>query len=103
MLIKLNSPLLKLFPKWVDAFTIGQTIYCRGSNPSPRLLAHEAKHCEQYKEHGIIGFLFLYLLHFIREFLKCGRLHKAYLNIPFEIEARLAEKETNNVVQKEQA
>lgn len=97
-MIKLNSHLLKLFPEWVDAFTIGQTIYCRDDTPSPRLLAHEAKHCEQYKEHGIIGFLFLYLLHFIKEFLKCGDFKKAYLNIPFEIEARRAEKEQNNAI-----
>ena len=90
-MIKLNSPLLKLFPQWVDAFTIGQTIYCRGSNPSKRLLKHEAEHCKQYKEHGIIGFLFLYLLHFVREYLKCGNMKKAYFNIPFEIEARKAE------------
>lgn len=90
---KLNSPLLKLFPDWVDAVTIGQTIYCRGTNPSPRLLKHEVEHSKQYKEHGIIGFLFLYTIRFLEQLVVHKNFKKAYLNIPFEIEARKAEKE----------
>ena len=91
MLIKLNSPLLKLFPSWVDAFTIGQTIYVRGSSISDRLLKHEAEHSKQYKEHGIIGFLFLYTIRFLEQLVIHNNFKKAYLNIPFEVEARKVE------------
>lgn len=48
----------------------------------PDLMAHEAEHVRQYKRHGFLPFLFLYLVDWIR---------KGYYNNRFEIEARAVE------------
>lgn len=48
----------------------------------PDLMVHEVEHVRQYRRHGFMPFLFLYLLDWIR---------KGYYNNRFEVEARAAE------------
>ena len=73
------------------AIVIGKTIYLWNTSTQDFLknkkwLHHELVHIQQFKQHGFIKFLFLYLL----ESLKNG-----YYNNKFEIEAR--EKENDDI------
>jgi len=52
---------------------------------------HEYTHTLQYKELWYIGFLPVYLYYWVKNLLKGMSLHKAYRNIPLEIEAYLTE------------
>lgn len=57
------------------------------------LVAHEIAHVLQYKREGFFKFLYKYLRDYRRNLKKESQLdfasrHRAYLNIPFEIEAR---------------
>jgi hypothetical protein len=70
---------LKLFPRWVGAWTLGTNIYFREENPHPDLVMHELGHVNQYKRYGIAGFLARYLWLSIRY---------GYKNNPLELEAR---------------
>jgi len=62
------------------------------------LVAHEIAHVLQYEREGFFKFLYKYLRDYRRNLKKVSKLdfesrHRAYLNIPFEIEAReVAEK-----------
>lgn len=61
MKIHKNSKILKLFfPKWVTAFTFGSHVFTRSKNPSAALIKHETVHVKQYKQYGIIKFLWIY-------------------------------------------
>ena len=87
-----NSWLAKLV-KWFgfSAITIGQTIHTTlNLELHPKLLAHEKRHTEQWKRHGIILFPLLYILEFLWNLLWCWNFRKAYLNISLEKEARIA-------------
>lgn len=83
-------PILK-----TDGVTIGNTIYYRQPKAliSGRLHRHELKHIEQYQQYGIVGFLAIYILHYTKGRLQGLGHWDAYLRIPFEVEARKAEKE----------
>ena len=85
-----NSSIPKLFK--AEAVTIGTHIFYEMSCPSVFLRRHEEKHVEQYLEHGFIAFLFKYVLEYVMYRLSGMNHRKAYLNISFEKEARLAEK-----------
>lgn len=52
------------------------------------LLAHELAHCRQYQKHGTWGFRARYLASYFKNRLRGMSRREAYLNIPFEIEAR---------------
>src|SRR5262245_38711092 len=52
------------------------------------LLAHESAHCLQYRKHGTWGFRARYLASYFKNRLRGMSRREAYLNIPFEIEAR---------------
>lgn len=57
------------------------------------LVAHEITHTLQYRREGFVGFFYKYLTSFRRNLQKKERWnvesrHEAYLDIPFEIEAR---------------
>ena len=59
------------------------------------LVAHEIAHVLQYKREGFFKFLYKYLRDYRNNLKKEAKLnfesrHRAYLNIPFEIEAREA-------------
>jgi hypothetical protein len=78
-----------------EAVTIKNTIYYKRSKLQvwDSLRKHEMKHVEQYKKYGLLGFLVIYLTWYL-----IGRFQgkddlQAYLDIPFEVEARKAERE----------
>ena len=69
------------------AIVIGKTIHLHNTQQQEFLkdkqwLLHELKHVEQFKRHGFIRFIFLYLWESIRH---------GYTNNKYEIEARAAE------------
>jgi hypothetical protein len=69
------------------AMVIGRNIYLHNVNVAtflarPSWVVHELKHVDQYREHGVLGFLWKYG----RDYLKNG-----YWNNRFEREAREAE------------
>lgn len=69
------------------AIVIGQTIHLHNTRKpeflqNSRWLLHELKHVVQFKSHGFLPFIFLYLWETIRH---------GYANNKYEIEARLAE------------
>jgi hypothetical protein len=69
------------------AFTLGKTIHLYKASAAEFLnnekwLRHELKHVEQFRQHGYINFVLLYLA----ETLKHG-----YYNNKYEVEARKAE------------
>lgn len=57
------------------------------------LLAHEIAHCRQYRALGPWRFRFRYLSYYLRNLLQGMSRKEAYLNVPFEIEAREVETE----------
>jgi hypothetical protein len=94
VLIKENSLLAllavrKLKSKSV-AIVFGSTIHLYGIDSQLFLqnrpwVKHELKHIDQYREHGYVNFLFKYVVEWMR---------KGYHNNKFEIEARMAERES---------
>lgn len=64
MKIHYRSQLMKLFPKKFYGFTFGQRIFFRKSKGqvTEKQLDHEKVHAAQYKKHGIIKFLWIYLV-----------------------------------------
>lgn len=86
----------KLLPQGCSAITIGSTIYVVFEQPQSAiwfylLVQHEMVHVLQYKQYGIIGFLFVYTWQFVKEFVRCWDVRKAYFNIPFERAGYLAQ------------
>lgn len=86
--IHYKSKWLFFFPRNVVAFTVGRHIYCRSDNPSEQLLRHETAHILQYEKYGIIRFLLIYYLDYLSGLTRYQNHNDAYLNIPFEVEAR---------------
>lgn len=69
------------------AIVIGKTIHLHNTGKpeflqNKRWVLHELKHVEQFKHHGFLLFIFLYVLESIRH---------GYINNKYEIEARAAE------------
>ncbi len=69
------------------AIVIGRTIHLHGTPKldfikDTRWYKHELKHIEQFKQYGVVKFLFLYILYTFRY---------GYYQNPFEVEARNAE------------
>jgi hypothetical protein len=69
------------------AIVIGKTIHLHNTErreflQNKRWVLHELKHVEQFKQHGFLSFIFLYLWESIRH---------GYTNNKYEIEARAAE------------
>jgi hypothetical protein len=78
-------------PRRFIAISLACLVFVRKGHDSERLRLHERVHWEQWKELWIVGFLVLYLASFVRGMIVYRSLDKAYLNIPFEREAREAE------------
>lgn len=74
-----------------SGWTFGRWIFIK-PNLAPdhetRLLRHERVHVEQYREHGIVGFLARYLSEYFVNLIKYRSHNEAYRQISFEIEAR---------------
>lgn len=71
------------------AIVVGKTIHLHHTSLSEFLsnekwLLHELKHLEQFRQHGTIRFIILYLFESVR---------RGYRNNKYEIEARAAERE----------
>ena len=69
------------------AIVIGKTIHLHNTAgleflQNKQWVLHELKHVEQFKQHGLLSFIFLYLLESFRH---------GYINNKYEIEARAAE------------
>lgn len=85
-------------PQWLSYFapisiwaiTIGPFVFSRGKM-SEVVMRHETIHWRQYVETGVVFFPLLYLLFYIRGYIKYGDGRKAYVTIPFEQEAYLYE------------
>ena len=75
-------------PPGASAITIGPLVCVRrGAAADARLLRHELVHVEQWRRHGVIGFLRRYLVSYAGWRLR-GHAHwDAYRRIPLEIEA----------------
>jgi hypothetical protein len=70
--------------------------FCASSIDGLALLAHEIVHCRQYREYGTWLFRALYLLAYFRNRSRRMSSLDAYMNIPFEIEARHVESEVRD-------
>lgn len=91
----LASWIFRWLPTDADAITFGRHVFFRETYPSERLVRHEAEHVKQYKEHGVVRFLFIYLRDYVSGRL-IGLSHRdAYRNIRFEVLAREAEARDN--------
>lgn len=55
-------------------------------------MAHELAHIAQIRREGILTFYSKYLWYYFKNLRRYRNSHQAYLNIPYEIEAREAEK-----------
>jgi hypothetical protein len=85
-----NSPFARLARLTLGsgsvAMVLGNSIHLSGATREeflrdPHWVAHEMCHIRQFKEHGYVGFLWKYLLGWVRH---------GYYDIPFEAEARQA-------------
>lgn len=76
------------------AVTFGYHIFYKMSKEevSNTLRRHEEVHVMQYIRYGFLGFLMLYFYWYLRGRLKGLSHYKAYYEIPFEVEARKAER-----------
>lgn len=80
-----------LLPPAADGMTLGKFVLLRGDQISKKtstLLAHELVHVRQFAENGPIRFLSLYVGSYLKNLFRLRSHRQAYLNIPFEIEAR---------------
>ncbi|HEX2155029.1 MAG TPA: hypothetical protein VHL52_13775 [Acidimicrobiia bacterium] len=86
----------RVWPKWVGAVTMPWAIYVRNavlegdSDRLSRLIVHELIHVQQWKTHGVVGFLRHYLEDYTRARLRRMSHHDAYRAITLEAEAREA-------------
>ena len=77
-----------LVPPGASAITLGRYVLIRPrAVGSRRLEAHELVHVEQWRHHGVGGFLRRYLGAYLRWRLRRYPHWAAYRRIPFEIEA----------------
>jgi len=83
MKVYYNSTLAKvLLPKRYVAIALGDRVFTKARSLSAATLRHEQVHVEQWRRHGLIGFVARYLWYHLRY---------GYNDNPFEIEARAAE------------
>lgn len=82
-----------LVPKQADAITLYPFVFTRLSKEqvSDRLRRHEEEHLKQAREAWVIGFYVMYFVYYLKNRAMGQPHYQAYLNIPYEIEARKAE------------
>lgn len=83
-----------VLPAWIGAVTLPSSIWIRrrmlaiGGRSLGKLVLHELVHVQQWREHGVIGFLRHYLKDYLSARLRERGGHRAaYRAIPFEDEA----------------
>ena len=69
-------------------------IFIKLAEASSTLIAHELKHVEQIQREGVLKYYLKYLWFYFQNLRRYRNHHQAYWNIPYEIEARAAEKIT---------
>jgi hypothetical protein len=75
-------------PPGSSAITIGRLVSVRKrAAGSERLLRHEQAHVEQYRSHGVLGFLRRYVADYLGWRARGYRHRSAYRRIPFEASA----------------
>lgn len=80
-----------VLPPGAAGMTIGRFVLLTNDDDRSgerELLAHELVHVRQYHEYGLVGFLWRYLVDYLKGVRTHRRHRKAYLEIPFEEEAR---------------
>lgn len=78
-------------PKKLGAryFAFGKTLYC--DRDMPKIPDHEFLHVAQFHKYGIFGVLIHYLYYFAKNYFSSFDLANSFVNIPFEVEARVYE------------
>lgn len=76
----------------VNAIVLYPFVFVKHPTASPELTAHELEHVEQIRREGVVKFYVKYLYFYYKNLWKYRNGFKAYWNIPYEIEARAAEK-----------
>ena len=91
--------IFKFFISGVDAFALKPFIFLKeeSSKNNKILIRHEYVHIIQQRELGLIWFLFLYFYYYFKNLIKYRDIEKAYLLIPFEIEAYASENSDKDV------
>ena len=75
-------------PPGAAAVTIGRLVSIRRRAASnAHLLSHEAEHVRQYRDHGLVGFLAVYLADYARQRARGWPHRAAYRRIGMEVEA----------------
>ena len=74
------------------AITLPWGVYYKDENPSDSLITHEMTHVKQIRIHGVFCFYTSYLLYFLAGMVRYFDWDRAYWEIPFEVEAREAER-----------
>lgn len=82
-----------VLPPGSGGMTLGRVILLRRDDPADRtggreLLAHELVHARQWRELGVLRFLWRYLRTYAGNLRRLRHHHDAYLAIPLEVEAR---------------
>ena len=86
-------------PPGASAITIGPVISIRRrATGSARLLRHEAVHVRQWRELGVVGFLWRYLGAYLRWRLRGYPHWGAYRRIPLEVEAEWEARRAADIV-----
>lgn len=78
-----NLPILKNY----DGIVLGRSIFFKRRSPPKYLINHELIHQEQMDRHGVIFFYLIYIKDYLKNLCKYRSHKRAYLLIPFEIEA----------------
>lgn len=79
----------------VEVFVFGKTMHFM--KKMEQIPKHEYLHIAQFKKYGIVLVIFHYLFYLIMNLFKYRNFGKAYLAIPFEVEARDFEKSKEEI------
>jgi len=74
----------------VECIAFGRTLYHREKDGKVPL--HEYLHLAQFHRYGVVRVLFHYLFHVGKNFILYRNFGKAFVGVPFEVEAREFEK-----------
>ncbi len=84
----------RIWGRGIRAMTLGSRIFVDPSILAPLersgevLLVHELIHVRQWREHGVLGFLYRYLADYLKGRFSGKGHRQAYLDIGLEVEAR---------------
>ena len=89
MICHFRSPLLKLFPREIEAVTIFNHVFLRHEEHRTHrfILNHERIHVCQMKRDGYVFFYLKYFLEYIKNRFKGMGHWRAYRQISYEVEA----------------